>query len=167
MIIQNTLAYYRKRKGYLQTDTIKVLGFCSTNRISRWEKGTAVPSIHNLAKLCALYDVSPKTLYPVLFDDSEKQINKKKSDLGIVYPFRLLLKVSIAEVLKIKEVYDHIFKSLTNINEFACFKESYFWELFMRLIDILILRQVVAINQIYSLSQAVEEWQVMWLILIV
>jgi transcriptional regulator with XRE-family HTH domain len=40
------------------------LGFRSTDRISKWEKGTRLPNMINLFKLAAIYNVSPIELYP-------------------------------------------------------------------------------------------------------
>jgi transcriptional regulator with XRE-family HTH domain len=63
----NNLRSLRTQAGLLQADVAKALGLASTDRISHWEKGQAVPSIINLFKLSALYKVSPEELYPELF----------------------------------------------------------------------------------------------------
>lgn len=59
----NNLRECRKKVNLKQTDVAQALGFKSTDRISRWEKGTAYPHIQNLFKLARLYGVSIEKLY--------------------------------------------------------------------------------------------------------
>jgi len=68
---QNNLRFHRTQAGLLQSDVAKRLGLVSTDRISHWEKGSAVPNIVNLFKLSALYRVPPEKLYPELFQAAE------------------------------------------------------------------------------------------------
>lgn len=65
-LIPNNLRDHRQKAGLLQADVAKALGFASTDRISHWEKGRAVPHLVNLFKLAALYQVFPHELYPSL-----------------------------------------------------------------------------------------------------
>ena len=62
-IIQNNLRAHRKAKGLRQIDVAIKLGFCTTERISRWEKGISYPSIFNLYKLAKIYGVPTDVLY--------------------------------------------------------------------------------------------------------
>lgn len=60
--IANTLKHYRRLRGYSQKDVTTILGFKNTNRLSRWEKGTAFPNTQNLFKLSRLYRTFPNEL---------------------------------------------------------------------------------------------------------
>ena len=61
--IQNKLREHRLKIGLRQLDVADKLGFCTTDRISKWEKGTAHPSIFNLFKLAKIYGVKADELY--------------------------------------------------------------------------------------------------------
>ena len=60
----NKLKECRIKAWLTQFDVILRLGLRSTDRISKWEKGTRLPSLINLFKLAEIYKVSPKELYP-------------------------------------------------------------------------------------------------------
>jgi len=60
----NHLREYRKRMGLRQRDVAMKLGILGTDRISRWEKGLAYPSVPNLLKMAAIYRVHAEVLYP-------------------------------------------------------------------------------------------------------
>lgn len=62
----NTLRDHRQKAGLLQRDVALRLGLDCTDRLSRWENGLAVPSILNLFRLAAIYNVEPQVLYPEL-----------------------------------------------------------------------------------------------------
>ncbi len=61
--MKNNLLEIRKRRGLLQSDVAKLLGFKSTDRISHWEKGRAYPSVQNLFKLGRIYEINVEELY--------------------------------------------------------------------------------------------------------
>jgi len=62
---ENKLRELRIKNGLTQKDLIKKLNLSnSQNRVSKWERGTAVPSLENLSKLCRIYNVEIKELYP-------------------------------------------------------------------------------------------------------
>ncbi len=61
--IPNNLRNHRNRAKLRQLDVAKSLGFKSTDRISRWEKGLTFPHIINLFKLSRLYGVAPQDLF--------------------------------------------------------------------------------------------------------
>jgi len=65
--IPNTLRAHRKQAGLRQLDVANKLGFCTTDRISRWEKGLTFPHMVNLYKLSGIYNVLPHELYGELF----------------------------------------------------------------------------------------------------
>lgn len=61
--IPNTLREHRIKAGLRQLDVAHKLGFVSTDRISKWEKGLTYPHVVNLFKLASLYGVQPHDLY--------------------------------------------------------------------------------------------------------
>ena len=61
--IPNRLRKYRILAGYSQKDVAIILGMKSTSRISKWEQGTALPSLEYLFKLSILYHVLCDELY--------------------------------------------------------------------------------------------------------
>lgn len=61
--IQNNLRLYRKQKGLTQLQVAQELGFKSTDRISKWEKGTMYPHLVNFLKLLKIYGAQPHDLY--------------------------------------------------------------------------------------------------------
>ena len=71
-MITNNLKEYRLRLGLKQSEVAEKLGMKSSDRISHWEKGVAMPSVINLFKLAKLYGVFPHELYE---DSVENKIN--------------------------------------------------------------------------------------------
>ncbi len=65
--VPNNLKFHWKKAGLRQLDVARFLGLGSTDRISRWEHGAAVPHLENLFKLCVLYKVSAQELYVEVF----------------------------------------------------------------------------------------------------
>lgn len=70
--VPNTLRHHRERVGLRQIDIARRLGLQSSDRISHWELGVAMPSIVNLFKLAVLYRVPPHELYGELFKTIEQ-----------------------------------------------------------------------------------------------
>ena len=68
-ITPNNLRAHRIKAGLRQLDVARALGLESTDRISRWENGSAVPHILNLFKLARLYGTQPEKLYVELFSN--------------------------------------------------------------------------------------------------
>lgn len=64
----NSLRTHRLKAGLFQKDVAQQLGLDCADRLSRWENGSAVPSIFNLFKLAALYKVKPHELYGEVFE---------------------------------------------------------------------------------------------------
>ena len=63
--IQNNLRHYRELKNLTQQQVADYLGFKSTARISKWEKGVQYPHVTNFIELLKLYDVSPCEIYEI------------------------------------------------------------------------------------------------------
>lgn len=59
---KNNLKQLRIQHGYTQRQATELLGLKSHNRLSRWEKGIATPSIFNLIKLAEIYRTDLKDL---------------------------------------------------------------------------------------------------------
>ena len=59
----NLLRKYRKVRGLSQKKVAQILGLKSSSRISRWENGSAVPSLSNAMRLAALYRVMVDALF--------------------------------------------------------------------------------------------------------
>ena len=62
--IHNTLREHRTKAGLRQLDVACKLGFNNTDRISRWGKGVAFPSVRNLLKIADIFGVHAEELYP-------------------------------------------------------------------------------------------------------
>jgi transcriptional regulator with XRE-family HTH domain len=54
------------KQGIRQIDVALMLGLASSDRISHWGKGLALPSVINLFKISAIYGVRAEDLYPDL-----------------------------------------------------------------------------------------------------
>lgn len=72
--VHNTLREHRERLGLRQLDVACKLGFNNTDRISRWEKGTAFPSVRNLLRMAKIFGVHAEELYPGLESDSTEMV---------------------------------------------------------------------------------------------
>jgi transcriptional regulator with XRE-family HTH domain len=70
----NRLRKFRRLMRYKQKDVAKKIGLKSPNRISRWENGTALPSVVNLFKLSVLYHTLADQLYIDLVEDLRDEI---------------------------------------------------------------------------------------------
>lgn len=56
---------------------MEYLGLNSTNRISRWEKGLAMPSVINLFKLSVLYNTLVDQLYSEQIYEIKRNLKNK------------------------------------------------------------------------------------------
>ncbi|MEW6159575.1 MAG: helix-turn-helix transcriptional regulator [Verrucomicrobiota bacterium] len=68
----NDLRAHRQKSGLRQADVAQLLSLDCADRISRWEHGTAIPSLVNLFRLAALYRVMPHELYRELYEAIQK-----------------------------------------------------------------------------------------------
>ena len=71
--IPNNLRRHRKQAGLRQVDVADKLGFKSADRISKWEKGQAIPNIVNLFKLVLIYQTPAEELYWELIEEIRKK----------------------------------------------------------------------------------------------
>lgn len=75
-INSNHLRTQRNELNIRQQDVADKLGFCTTDRISHWEKGQAMPNIINLFRLAAIYNIPPHELYPELYKSIVSEIQQ-------------------------------------------------------------------------------------------
>lgn len=61
-IAPNKLKDYRVKAGLTQKQVAEKLGMQCEDRISHWEKGTALPNIKNLFKLSKIYKMPVKKI---------------------------------------------------------------------------------------------------------
>lgn len=73
----NNLKKFRRMNGYKQEFVMEYLGLNSTNRISRWEKGLAMPSVINLFKLSVLYNTLVDQLYSEQIYEIKRNLKNK------------------------------------------------------------------------------------------
>ena len=74
MLIPNALRKHRKLNNLKQEDVAIKLGLRSTDRISRWERGSTFPHVINLFKLGLIYKVPPHELYAEFIESIRTEI---------------------------------------------------------------------------------------------
>lgn len=84
----NNLKAHRKKVGLIQTEVASRLQLDCVNRISRWEKGSSVPSVINLFKLAALYGVPPHELYLEIYRSVQQDVTRSQPSTMIDDPFQ-------------------------------------------------------------------------------
>lgn len=77
----NNLRELRKAKGMLQIDVAQLLGHLNSDRICDWEKGYAMPSVANLFKLAAVFDVPVEDLYREIRAIAALEVEEKRASL--------------------------------------------------------------------------------------
>ncbi|MBP6974556.1 MAG: helix-turn-helix transcriptional regulator [Candidatus Pacebacteria bacterium] len=60
--MQNNLKDIRLKRGLTQKQVADLLGLKCEDRLSHWERGTAMPSVKNLMKLGRVYKVKVEQL---------------------------------------------------------------------------------------------------------
>jgi transcriptional regulator with XRE-family HTH domain len=69
--INNKLKELRLQRGLKQEEVASWLNIQCTGRISKWERGLAMPSVQNLFKLAKIYKAIPHTMYPNLYSEND------------------------------------------------------------------------------------------------
>jgi transcriptional regulator with XRE-family HTH domain len=59
----NRLKEYRRLAGLSQKKVARMLGYCDTSILSRWEHGIAIPGIVQAFRLSRIYNILPHELY--------------------------------------------------------------------------------------------------------
>jgi len=122
MIIPNQLREFRVRKGLRQLDVANELGFASTDRISRWEKGKTYPRMLNLLKLCIIYEAYPHELYEELLGKlRDDRISKKLGKVTILLELDNLLNLEVGMDLFHKSI---LFSICHLLPEFVFLQEN-------------------------------------------
>ena len=61
--IINQLRKYRRARGLKQRNTARILGLADASSVSRWERGVCLPSVIQMFRLAALYEVLVDALF--------------------------------------------------------------------------------------------------------
>lgn len=72
-VIPNLLRKYRRIRGLSQKQVARILGLKSASRVSRWEKGSCIPSHVNVVKLSIVY----RTMADALFRDLSRTLREE------------------------------------------------------------------------------------------
>ena len=78
----NQLRKYRKARGLRQCDAARILGFSDGSRISRWERGTCLPTAINMFKLAALYRCLVNALYIDMLRQIREEVKRREEHLA-------------------------------------------------------------------------------------
>ena len=81
--IPNRLRKHRRYRGLSQKQVATMLNMKSTNRISRWEQGTAIPSVENLLTLSIIYRRLPTELYFDLYLEYKRILEQQEKQAFI------------------------------------------------------------------------------------
>lgn len=79
--IPNCLRKYRRAVGLKQKDVALILDLKSAGMISRWEKGTCLPSLTNVIKLSGIYSVLVDALFFPLIRLIKRKIMEREEYL--------------------------------------------------------------------------------------
>lgn len=60
---ENNPKALRKAKGHNQQEVAKLMNLQCEAQLSEWENGIALSYIHNLLRLCEIYDVSTHIIF--------------------------------------------------------------------------------------------------------
>ncbi len=85
--IPNHLRRFRKQMGLTQVEVATLLGLAYTTRVTKWEQGSSIPSLHNLFKLSAIYHCFPHELYPECFARFVEQLHTKTEEVLLTKHF--------------------------------------------------------------------------------
>jgi transcriptional regulator with XRE-family HTH domain len=72
-VIPNLLRKYRRIRGLSQKQVARILGLKSASRVSRWEKGSCIPSYVNVIRLSIVY----RTMADALFRDLSRTLREE------------------------------------------------------------------------------------------
>ncbi len=72
--INNKLKELRLQHNLKQEEVAIWLSIQCVGRVSKWERGLAMPSVKNLFKISKIYKFLPRTIYPDLFQEEDYNI---------------------------------------------------------------------------------------------
>jgi transcriptional regulator with XRE-family HTH domain len=85
----NFLRKYRRIRGLSQKQVAKILGYKSASRLSRWEKGSCLPSYVNVVRLSLVYRTMADALFRDLYRTLREEITRREKEiLGTESPER-------------------------------------------------------------------------------
>lgn len=73
--IPNTLLERRLKLGYSYKRLARLLGIKNQHVITRWEEGTALPSLKHFLKVMEIYQATPEELYFDYIQNLRAQLN--------------------------------------------------------------------------------------------
>jgi len=79
--IPNNLRRFRRGRGMKQKEVARILGVRSASMISRWEKGSTLPSTENAFKLAVIYRTMVDALYIDYIMQLKGDIRKREEAL--------------------------------------------------------------------------------------
>ncbi len=79
--INNKLKELRLQNNLKQEEVAIWLSIQGACRISKWERGLAMPSVGNLFKLAKIYKVLPHVIYPELFREEELLTDQRVQEM--------------------------------------------------------------------------------------
>jgi transcriptional regulator with XRE-family HTH domain len=78
----NDLVFYRRRMGLNQEQVARLLGMHGTAEISRYETGSALPSLPTALRLEIILRVPVAFLFPSMYRKLKSQIRRDEDDLA-------------------------------------------------------------------------------------
>jgi tetratricopeptide (TPR) repeat protein/DNA-binding CsgD family transcriptional regulator/transcriptional regulator with XRE-family HTH domain len=87
--VNQLLRKARKERGWTHLAVAERIGITSPLPIIRWERGTAFPSPYHIAKLCQLFEKTPKELGLSQEEDTVHEHIQKTADAAAVSSFQL------------------------------------------------------------------------------
>jgi transcriptional regulator with XRE-family HTH domain len=76
----NKLKLFRRCNGYSQKNVACILGLADTSSLSRWEKGTSLPSMTQVFQLARIYKTMPHELFIELWNQYDRERNLLAQD---------------------------------------------------------------------------------------
>jgi transcriptional regulator with XRE-family HTH domain len=78
---RNGLWAARQRAGYGQKAVAYLLGHRTTDQVTRYEKGSRLPSLKLLLELEIIYGVPPRLLYPEYYEELRQRVERRAGRL--------------------------------------------------------------------------------------
>ncbi len=79
--IPNLLKKYRRVRGLKQKEVAKILNLKSPSRISRWEKGTCLPTLVNAIRLSVVYRVMVDAIFSDYIRSLREEIRHREDEI--------------------------------------------------------------------------------------
>ena len=70
----NRLRVIRQNTGYTQRQIAYLLGHPDANKVCSWENEHTMPNATNLIKLCIIYGMTPRELYPEYYQQVAENV---------------------------------------------------------------------------------------------